>query len=146
MFMPVFESMGKITGATMEMQQEMFKKWFSIWPGMQFNPFISGMPANPAVWGEKVQKIQKQWAETVRELLKRQRETVEGQFKVGQQNIEKAFQIGEAKTPEELRARTQELWQKCIEGVRNASEAQMRDFTVAIEKWVDLMTTAFPTP
>jgi broad specificity phosphatase PhoE len=148
MFIPVLESMGKITGATVEMQQEMFKKWFSIWPGMPMVPgipVIPGIPASPAAWGEQVQKIQKRWAETVSELLRRQQETVETQFKAGQQNIENAFQIGEAKSPEELRARTKELWQKCIEAVRQASEAQMRDFTVAIEKWVDLMTTALPT-
>jgi broad specificity phosphatase PhoE len=145
MFIPVLESMGKIPGATVEMQQEMFKKWFSIWPGMSFNPVIPGMPATPAAWGEQVQKIQKRWAEAVRELVRRKQETVEAQFKAGQQSIEKAFQIGEARSPEELRARTKELWQKCIEAVRQASEAQMRDFTVAIEKWVELMTTALPT-
>jgi hypothetical protein len=146
MFMPVFESMGKITGATVDFQQEMFKKWFSIWPGTPANPFFPGAPANPAAWGEKFQKVQKQWAEAIRDLMKRQRETIDAQFTIGQQNIEKAFQIGEAKSPEELRAKTQELWQKYIEAVRQASEAQMRDFTVAIEKWVELMTTAFPTP
>ncbi len=46
---------------------------------------------------------------------------------------------------EELRAKTLELWQKCIEGVRLSSEAQMRDFTVAIEKWVEFITTPFPS-
>jgi hypothetical protein len=135
MFMPVLESMGKITGATVEFQQEMFKKWFSMFPG------APGVPAFPAAYGEKVQQLQKRWAEIVSDLIRRQRESVEAQFKAGQQNIEKAFQIGEAKNPDELRARTLELWQKCFEAVRQASEAQVRDFTVAIEKWVELMTT-----
>ncbi len=32
--MPVLESMGKITGATVDFQQEMFKKWFSMFPAV----------------------------------------------------------------------------------------------------------------
>jgi len=138
MFIPVLESMGKITEATVGMQQEMFKKWFSFWPG------IPAAPTYPPVSGEQVKQLQKKWAETVTELLKRHRETVEVQFKAGQQNIEKVFQIGEAKTPEELRARSLELWQKCIEAVRQTSESQIRDFQVAVEKWFEVMTSALP--
>jgi hypothetical protein len=138
MFMPVMESMGKITGATVEFQQEMFKKWFSMFPA------APGMPAYPAAYREQIQRMQKRWAEIVGDMVRRQRETFEAQFKAGQQNIEKAFQIGEAKNPEELRAKTVELWQKCFETMRQASEAQVRDFTVAIEKWVELVTTPIP--
>jgi hypothetical protein len=72
MFAPVLESASKIAGATVEMQQEMIRKWFSLWP-------------------------------------------------------------------------TIELWQKCVEAVRQASEAQLRDFQAAAEKWFELMTTPFPT-
>jgi len=133
MFIPVLESMSKITEATVGMQQEMFKRWFSFWPG------VPTVPSYPRVSGEQVQQFQKKWAETVTELLKRHRETVETQFKAGQQNIETVFQLGEAKNPEELRARSLELWQKCIEAVRQTSEAQTRDFQVAVEKWFELM-------
>src|SRR5262245_4073605 len=138
MFIPVLESMGKITGATVDMQQEMFKKWFSLWPG--FPP----VPGFPAAWGEQAVPFQKKWAEVVGEIIRRQRETVEAQFKAGQQNIEKAFQLSEAKSPEEYRAKTIEFWQKCIESIRQASEAQIRDFQVAVEKWYELMSPAFP--
>jgi hypothetical protein len=140
MFIPVLESMAKMTGAAAEMQQEMFKKWFGLWPAIPWSP---GMPVYPVNWSEQAQKFHKRWTEIVSDLLKRQRETMEAQFKAGQQNIEKAFQIGEAKNPEELRAKTLELWQKWFESVRQASEAQMRNFTVAIEKWVELVT---PSP
>jgi predicted patatin/cPLA2 family phospholipase len=94
---------------------------------------------------EQAQRFRKRWAETVNELIKRQRETTEAQFKVGVQNIEKAFQIGEVKSPEELRARTIELWQKCFEAVLQLSEAQTRDFQVAVEKWLELVTNPVPT-
>jgi hypothetical protein len=138
MFIPVLESMGKITGATVQMQQEMFKKWFSMWP------VIPEGPAYPGAWVEKVQRFQKQWAESVTELVRRQQEIIEAQFKAGQQNIEKAFALGQVKDPEELRARTLELWQKCIEAVRQTSEAQVRNFTAAIEKWFALITPPPP--
>jgi len=131
--------MGKITEATVGMQQEMFKKWFSLWPG------IPAIPNYPPSAPEQVKQFQKKWAETVNDLLKRHRETVETQFKAGQQNIEKAFQFGEAKTPEEMRAKSLELWQKCIDSVHQSSEAQIRDFQVAVEKWFEVMTAAIPS-
>jgi predicted patatin/cPLA2 family phospholipase len=117
----------------------MLNKWLSLWPG------VPVMPTYPAAWKEQVQWFRKRWAETVTELLKRQRETLEAQFKFGQQNIEKAFEIGEVKTPEELRAKAVELWQKCFESVLQLSEAQAREFQVAVEKWVELVTTPVPT-
>jgi len=133
MFMPVLESITKITTATVDAQQEMFNKWFSIWPGFQ------GMAGKQPGWQEQIQRIQKQWSGFIRDLVKQQVETVEAQFKIGQQNIEKAFQVGEIKNPEELRARTQELWQECFVAVRQASEAQMKCFSAAIEKWLELV-------
>jgi hypothetical protein len=135
MFIPLLESMGKMTGATVQMQQEMVKKWFSLWPGFA----VSGYPSEP-----DIQRFQKQWAEVIQEALKRQREVAEAQFKAGLQIIETSFKMGEIKTPEELRARTIELWRTCIEAVQQASEAQMRGFTAAFEKWVELMTPAEP--
>jgi hypothetical protein len=145
MFVPVLESVGKIAGATVEMQQEMLKKWFALWPATPSFPGFPGFGGYPPAWAEQAQKVQKKWAEAVSELIRRRRETVESQFKVVQQNIEKAFQVGEAKTPEELRAKTIELWQKCFEAVRQASEAQLRDFQAAADKWFELMTTPLPT-
>ena len=140
MFMPVLESMGKISAATAEMQQELFKKWFSLFP-----TFPAG-PTFLAAWGDQMQRFQKRWAEVSGDLIRRQREVIEAQFKVGQQNIEKAFSVSEAKTPEELRARTIEFWQKCIESVRQTSEAQLREFQAAVEKWFELMKPVIPSP
>jgi hypothetical protein len=144
MFTPVLESMEKMTRSTMEMQQEMFKKWFLQWPGMPAMPAMPGMPGIPAAWGEKAQQIRTRWADVVAELIRRRRETIEVQFKAGQENIEKLFQLGEARTPEELRAKTIELWQKCLESVRAASEAQLRDSQRAFQQWFELMTSPLP--
>jgi broad specificity phosphatase PhoE len=136
MFSQVMESMAKVTGATVAMQQEMFKKWFSMWPGMATYP-----PAS----AEQVERFQKRWADTVSELFRRQRDVTETQFKAGIQNIEAAFKVGEARTPEEVRARAIELWQKCFDNLRQASEAQLRETQVAVEKWFELMTPPFPS-
>lgn len=145
MIAPLFESMGKITGATVEMQQEMFKKWLGTWTGMPGMPSMSAMPGSPGAWGEFLQKIQKKWAEAVNDLTRRHRETLELQFRTGMQNIEKAFQLTEAKSPEELRTKTVELWQKCFETAKQTSEAQLRDMQAAIQKWVELMTPTLPS-
>jgi hypothetical protein len=137
MFGQVFDNMAKVTGATVTIQQDIFKKWFSMWPN------IPGFQPDPGS-AEQVEKFQKRWAATVSELLKRHRELTETQFKAGMENIEKAFQIGEAKTPEEIRAKTIELWQKCFDYMRQTTEAQIRETQVATQKWFELLATPVP--
>jgi hypothetical protein len=136
MFDQAFESLRKATEVGVQVQQEVFKKWLSLWPGV---------PAGAPLWGEqaqRVQQVQQKWAEIVSDLLKCQREGIEASFKTGLANIEKAFQLGEVKTVEEMRARTVELWQKCFAGLRQAYEVPLREFQVAMEKWLQLMTPA----
>jgi hypothetical protein len=133
MFDKVIESLRKATETNVQMQQEMFKKWVGLWPGM---------PAAPPSWGEQVQKFQAKWAEVAGDLLKRQQEAIEAQFRIGVENIEKAFRLGEVKTTEDLQTRTIELWQKCFESLRQAYEVQLREFQTAIEKWSELVTKA----
>ena len=133
MFNQVFENFRRATEATVQLQQEMFKTWINLWPGI---------PAASPSWGEQVQQFQKKWSEALGEMLKRQREVTGAQFKAGLQNIEKAFQIGEAKTPEELRARSIELWKKCFDDLRQVYETQLRGFEMATEKWAELTLKA----
>ncbi len=105
MFEQVFENLKKITEANAKAQQELFKKWVAAWPG------VAG---TPPVFGEQFQQAPKQWAETVQNLLKKQREYLETQFKAGLANIEKAFAVGEAKTAEELKAKTLETVEEVL--------------------------------
>jgi hypothetical protein len=131
MFEQVFENLRLATESGMHVQQELFKKWVGVW---------SGVPvATPSGGGEKVLKAQKKWAEFIAELVKKQRETLETQFSAGLKNIEEAFHLAETQKPEELRARTIELWQKSIDCMRQTYEAQMRDFQAAVVKWTELM-------
>lgn len=89
-----------------------------------------------------MQRFPKKWAETLGDMLKRQREITGAHFKAGLQNIEKAFQIGEAKSPEELRVKSMELWRKCFDDLRQVYEAQLHGFEMAMEKWAELTTRA----
>jgi hypothetical protein len=136
MFTQVLENVGKVTGATVAAQQEMFKRWISLWPDL-----LSSPPAG----GEQTDQFRKRWTATAGELLKRQREMIDAQFKAGLQNIEKAFKLGEAKNPEELRAATIALWRKCFDSLTQAAESQIRETHAAVEKWFDLLTTSVPS-
>jgi hypothetical protein len=130
MFDPVFETLQKATDSTVQMQQEMFKKWAGLW---------AGLPAPQPAWGEQVQKFQKRWNETVGELVKKQGEALEAQFKAGLKNLEEAFHLAEAKDFDELRAKTIELWRKTFDCLRQTYEAQVRDFQAALAKWTEFV-------
>ncbi len=130
MFDQMFENLRKATETTVQMQQEAFKKWVSLWPGN---------PPTPPAWGPQFQQFQKKWAEAINDLLKRQYEAIETQFKAGVENIEKTFKVGEAKNVEEMRGKFLELWKKCFESFHQVYAAQLRDFQVAMEKWAELM-------
>jgi hypothetical protein len=130
MFEQVFENLRLATESGMQVQQELFKKWVGVW---------SGVPTTPNAGGEKILKAQKKWSEFVAELVTKQRETLETQFSAGLKNIEEAFRLAENQKPEELRAKTIELWQKSIDCMRQTYEAQMRDFQAAVMKWTELV-------
>jgi hypothetical protein len=125
MFQNVVENFRQATEATIHLQQEMFKKWISLWP-------VSPVPGP---WGDQGKEFQKKWAETMSDLVKRQAELTETQFKAGLANIEQAFKLAEAKTPEDFRAKSLELWQQCFDSLRMVNEAQLRGFEAVMEKW-----------
>lgn len=130
MFNNVLENIRKATEANVQMQQEMFKKWVGLWPGMNL----------PSPLGEaQIKTFQEKWAETVKDLLARQRSAAEVQFKAGLENIEKAFRLGEAKSAEELQTRTMDLWRKCFQTIQEAYEHQIRDCQSALEKWLQML-------
>jgi hypothetical protein len=131
MFEPVFESLRKATETGLQMQQEMFKKWAGLWPGVP--------PSQPA-WNEQFEKYQKKWTELLNETLRKRRETLEAQFKSGMKNIEETFRVAEARDFEELRSKTLELWQKTFDSLRQTYEAQIQDFQLLSSKWSEMFT------
>jgi hypothetical protein len=131
MFEQVFESFRQATQATLYTQQELFRKWLALWPGV---------PTGSLPGVEQARQFQKKWAEVVGEVFERQRKAIEAQFRAGLDSLEKAFHVGEARNVEELRTRMIELWQKCFEALRQVSELQVREFQAALEKWAELVT------
>ena len=129
MFDQVFESLHKAADSALGMQQELFKKWLGLWPGVMTSPVGFGEPI----------KLQKKWVEVVGEMVKKERESLEAQFSAGLRQIEEAFRLAEAKDPQELRARTIQLWQKTFECLRQTYEAQLRDFQAAVTRWTELV-------
>jgi hypothetical protein len=130
MFANVIESLHKATEANLHFQQEMYKKFTNLWPGVP----------TPGASAEETKKLQKKWAAFVSDVLKRQEEYINTQFKAGLSNIEKAFEIGEVKNFEELRAKTLELWQQCFESLKEAYEGQIHDCQKALGKWFDFVS------
>ena len=130
MFDQAFDSLRKATESSIALQQEMFRKWMGLWPGIPVSTFQFS----------ELQKFQKKWVDVVGELAKKKNESLEAQFKAGLQNIEEAFRLAEVKDPEVLRAKTVELWQKTFDYLRQTSETQLRDFQYAVSKWAELMT------
>jgi hypothetical protein len=135
MFNQAYENFRRATEVTVQMQQEMFKTWFNFWPGS---------PANPTFSGQKVQEFQKKWAEFFGEMIKKQREVTSEQFKAGVQNIEKVFQLAEAKTPDELRTQSIELWKKCFGDIQHVYEAQLRGFQFVTDKFAEITKKTVP--
>jgi hypothetical protein len=131
MFEPVFETFKKATETTLQLQHEMFKKWVAFWPGV---------PVTAPVWGEQIQNFQKKWAELYEETANKRREALEAQFNVGLKSIEDAFNVAQAKNPEELRAKTIELWQHIFDALRQAYESRVHDFQAVLSHWTDLVT------
>ena len=129
MFEPVFESLRKATDATVQMQQELFSKWTTMFPAL---------PMVPAAY--EPLKFQKRCVEVAAELTQKQRESLEAQFNTGVKTIAEAFRLCEAKDPEELRTRTVELWQKSFDSLRQIYDAQAKDFQTAVVKWGELVT------
>jgi hypothetical protein len=131
MFEQVFENLRTATATTVRMQQELFTRWLSLWPGL-----ATAGPEN----GGKFVAVQKQWQEVTGEMLKKQREVLETQFAAGLKNIEAVFSLAQTRNPEELRERTVELWHNSVQCIRQMYEAQIRDFQAAVTKWTELMT------
>jgi ribosome-associated toxin RatA of RatAB toxin-antitoxin module len=136
----VFDNFRKASETTMQMQQELFKQWTSQWATAA--PTLPGVPTDPAAWGQQLQTFQKRWLETLTEMMNKHRESLDAQYKAGIRAIEESFRVNEAKTPDDYRRMTEELWRKGFESLKSSTEAQVRDFQAAAQKWCDLVAKA----
>jgi hypothetical protein len=136
MLVQVIDNFRKASESTLQMQQDLFKKWTSQWPTTS-----AGAPGT-APWAEQAQAFQKQWLESVTESMTKHREKLDAQYKAGISAIEDAFKVTEAKTPEDYRRMTEELWRKSFETLKSSAETQVHDFEKAVEKWFEMLAKA----
>ncbi len=132
-YQQVFDNLQKASEANLKMQQEMFRQWTSMWPGM---------PSPQSMWLDKMRDFQRQWGNTMSDLARQHRDTLDRQYQAALESLEEALRVSESTNPEELRKRTEQLCRKTMEFMREASEAQMKEFQGAMTKWSELVTKA----
>jgi len=137
MFDQVFDNFRKATETTLQAQQDLFRQWMSQWPMF---PIAPSAPNSPTVATEQIRTFQRQWTDSVTTLMTKHCEALDAQYRAGIKTIEDALRTTEARSPEEFRKLTEELWRKSFEVLKQTIENQLRDFQVAIEKWSELMT------
>lgn len=130
MFDQLFESFRKASESSLQAQQEMFKQWMQQWP---VSP-AAGTGASP----EWANNLQKRWLESTKETLTRHREVLDSTYRSGIQVIEQTFRVTDAKSPDEYRTLVEDLWRKLSETFKQQSEAQVREFQKAAERWLDV--------
>jgi hypothetical protein len=133
----VIENFRKASASTLQMQQEVFKQWTSQWSAA-----APSAAATPAAAAEQAQSFQRRWFQTVTELMNTHRESLDAQYKAGIKVIEETSKVAEAKSPDDYRRLTEELWRKGFENFKSSTETQIRDFQTAVQKWFELMAKA----
>jgi hypothetical protein len=125
MFSQLFDGYRRATESWMQMQQDALKQM-----GQQWMRPPGNMPAASGDWNRTSQR---RWVELVTEVLNKQRESIDWIYESGAQIIEQTFLASDAKSPEDYRRVTEELWRKLFDSLKTHSEAQLRD----LQKWAD---------
>ena len=133
----VFDNFRKASESSLQMQQELFKQWMSHWPAIPTSASSAG-----GAMAEQAQSVQKRWLENATEMMNKHRESLDSQYKAGIRAIEDAFRVTEAKSPEDYRRMTEELWRKSFDTLKSSAETQIRDFQAAVEKWFEMLAKA----
>jgi hypothetical protein len=116
----LFDSFRKASESSLQMQQEILKHWTERW--------AASAPQTPNVSSEANQRVQKRWLALGIELLNKHRASLDGTYAAGIQLIEQSFGAAEAKSPEEYRRLTEDLWRKLFATYKSQAEAQFDAF------------------
>lgn len=130
LFEGVYQNVRNAAEANLKMQQDVFRQWFTLWPGL---------PKPQEGWVDKVQDFQKECAQTISGLARKHREVLERQYQAALESLDEALRVTESKNPAEFRQRTEQLCRKTLDCMREVSEAQMNEFQEAVSKWTDTM-------
>lgn len=119
-----------LVGMTLQTQRELARQWFGPW-------FLVPGGAEPAVAGGLAARIrawQRPWAGAVNRVLEKRRETIDTQCQAGIKLVAGSFKVGEAKDPEQIRQRVEELWTQSITALRTVAEAQVGELRTAVQE------------
>lgn len=127
----VLENMKKAAEAGLKMQQDAMQQWTALWPAV---------PSPQSMWTDKVLDFQKQWSSALSDLAHRHRATLDRQYQATIESFEEAMSVGESSNPEEFRQRTEQFFRKSLDCMREATEAQMKEYQEAMAKLSELVS------
>jgi tetratricopeptide (TPR) repeat protein len=130
LFDQAIENLRKLAESNIEMQQEMFSKWNTNWPGI---------PQPQGVWLERAQRFQKAWSKTVKELAARHREVLDEQYDLAMSSLEEAFRLAQSSDPQECAKQYESLFRKSLAVMRETGELQLKELQEALSKWTELV-------
>src|SRR4051812_35181864 len=118
MFDQFLDSFRRASESSVQVQQDLFKQWQQQW-------FTS--PSAAAAAGDGGRAFQKRCLELTVEILNKHRESLDAGYKAGIQAIEEVFRASDAKSPEDYRRASEELWRKLFVAFRSQYETQLQE-------------------
>ena len=116
----LFDSFRKASESSLQMQQELLKQWTERW--------AASASQAPNAAGEASQQAQKRWLALGIELLEKHRASLDSTYAAGIQLIAQSFRTAEAKSSDEYRRLTEDLWRKLFDTYKRQTEAQFDAF------------------
>jgi hypothetical protein len=128
-----FANVRKTAEANVAMQQELFRKWSQMWPGI---------PNPQASWLERTREFQREWANTVSDLARKHRDTLDRQYQAALESLDESLKLMQASDPAQFREYAEQLCRKTLDCSREMAETQFREFQQAVSKWTEFVTKA----
>jgi hypothetical protein len=134
MFDQMLENFRKASESTLQAQQDMLKHWTQQWMT------VPQMGAGAST--DFGRGFQQRWLEMTIDVLNKHRESIDAAYKAGIQVIEQSLRMSEAKSPEDLRRMSEELWRKLFDTIKTQYESQFQEFHKWTERSFDLAQRA----
>ena len=134
MFDLMFDMYRKASESGLQMPLDLMKQWTQQWA-----PASSNVAGASTEWGRT---FQKRWSDLLIESLNKHRESFDATYRSGIQLIEQTFRVSEAKSSDDYRRVTEDLWRKLLDILREQSETQLRDFQSLAAKSLEIQKSA----
>jgi hypothetical protein len=128
----VMESFRKASESSLQMQQDIFKRWTQQW-------FSSPSNGASAEWSGSAQRRS---IDLAIEALNKHRESLEASYRSSIQVLEQAFRVTEARSPEDCRRMVEDLWRNVLNTMKEQSENQFREMM----RWTEKLFEVTPRP